>query len=339
MRGSLALRVAWLPVAWVAAAGLTALAQDTPTLAPGGNFDGPQTAGGLPTGWYRYGQAGSTHRETVVEGGRTGNCIRVEGAGSYAGVASAKVPLDPTARYAARAWARPAADTTGGAYLKVDFFDATGKYVGDSKVKPTVKTAGEAWQYLSLVVPGNLHAEATQIAVAVGVNQATVACFDDVELVRREGETNLLADGGFELVAGESPTGWGLSQPPGGTIRRVRRSVPVREGWSSMQLVGRAAWTSSDAGTSLPLDRAKRYTLTGWARARLGKARIKINYMKDGMWLGHTTSPDAAGNQWQQLTVIGEPDKFPEATRISAGANCSGPDVDALFDGFVLKAE
>lgn len=308
------------------------------SLVRGGDFE-MAGSGGVPAGWYRYGEAGSMHQAAVVEGGRSGNCVRVEGQGSYAGVASVKIPLDQSGLYAARAWSRPAQGAAGAAYLKVDYFDAAGKYLGESRVKPSVRPAGEAWQYLSLVTPGNLYPDATQIAVAVGVNRNTPACFDDVELLRREPEPNLLPDGGFEVVAGDTPSSWGLSQAQGGTVRRVRRSVPVKEGWSCLQLIGRSPWVSSDSGGSVPLDRNAKYTLTGWARARTGKARIKINYLKDGMWLGHITSPDAAGNQWEKLTVVGDAARYPEATRISAGANCSGPEVDAMFDHLVLTVE
>jgi len=322
----------------LAAACLSAVAQDNANLVRGGDFENP-AANGIPAGWYRYGQAGAPHRATLVDGGRTGKCVQVEGEGSYAGVASGRVPLDHSGAYAARAWARIPADAANTAYVKVDYFDSTGKYLGESRTKPSVRAAGDTWQYLSLVAPGNLYDEATQIAVAVGVNQPGRACFDDVELLRREPEENLLPDGGFEIVAGDAPSSWGLGQAQGGTVRKVRRSVPVKEGWSCLQLVGRAAWTSSDASGALPLDRSKKYTLTGWARARVGKARIKINYMKDGTWLGHITSPDAAGNQWEKLTVVGDSSRYPEANRISAGANASGPEVDALFDHFVLRAE
>jgi hypothetical protein len=295
----------------------------------------------LPPGWSRFGKADTAYSGTVQPGGRFGgNAVRVQCGQDYAGVNSTRVKLDPTRRYAARAWVKVEPNAKGSAWIKLDYTDSTGKWLGDSKSGVAVRPGPMEWQLASIVVPGDLYPGAAQISLAVGCGTETVAWFDDLELVAREPGPpgNLLADGGMEWVVGERQSKWGISQAPGGTVQRFRRSVPVREGWYSMQLVGKAQWVASDS-PPLPLDRTKKYTLTGWIRARVGRGTIKINYLKDGKYLAQTDSPPVTANTWTQVRVEAQLDKYPEATHLGVGCFSSGGDCDVLYDDLVFRAE
>ena len=88
----------------------------------------------------------------------------------------------------------------------------------------------------------------------------------------------------------------------------------------------------------VPLDRKKTYTLTGFARAKSGTAKIKIDYYQGDMFLGLTESDEVTTDKWQQLKVVAEPGKFPEATHILACAVACG-EFEASFDDFVMTAK
>lgn len=296
----------------------------------------------LPVGWYKFGKSETPFKVEVQEGRFETRGLYIEGTGEYAGSTTTRIPVDHTRRYAGRAWVKLDPSSKGTAGIKLDFFDQSGKYLSDGKVSVTVKAGPGDWRLLSFLSGVDPVPEAAQVAFAVTTNGPARAWFDDLELVERDPDQpgNLLPDGGLEWVAGDSQSRWGLVQAPKGTVEKIRRRVPVKEGWYSLQLAGKADWVSSDAGNfNVPLDRSKKYTLSGWVRARVGQAKIKINYLKDGKFLGQGTSPAAVGNQWQLLTVTAEPEKYPEANQLGVGLNATGGEVDALFDGLLFKAE
>jgi hypothetical protein len=291
----------------------------------------------LPKSWYRYGKPDQAWKAEIVDEGRySAKGLRLESTGDYSGATSNRIPVEPGKRYAGRVWVKVDPNTQGTAGVKLDYFDAAGKYLGE--VRSSMPKGADGWRLASVIAAGDQFPNTATIGLAMNVSGKGIAWFDDPELVVREAAPNLLADGGMEAVVGETQTKWGLAQAPGGTCRRIRRQVPVKDGWFSLQLVGKADWVSSDHSSYIALDPSKKYTLTGWIRARTGKARIKINYLKDGKYLGQQTSPDVTVNQWTQQTIVADLSRYPEATQLGVGCN-SGGEVDAIFDHFVLKAE
>jgi len=323
---------------------LTPLAAQAPpgNLVQNADLEGALPAGQtLPAGWSRFGKAETTYGGDVRPGGRFGgNALRVQCEREYAGVNSTRVRLDPTRRYGGRAWVRLEPGAKGSAWLKLDYTDSSGKWLGDSKSGISVKAETEAWQLVTFTAPGDLYPGAAMVSLAVGCGTESVAWFDDLELTAREPAApgNLLPDGGMEWVVGDRQSKWGLSQAAGGTIQRLRRSVPVKEGWYSMQLVGKADWAASDSG-SVPIDRAKKYVLTGWVRARVGRGTIKINYLRDGKYLAQTDSARVTANQWTEVRVEADLARYPEATHLSVGCFTSGGEADVLYDDLVFRAE
>jgi hypothetical protein len=295
---------------------------------------------GLPKDWYRFQRPVNAYKmEVLADEMGAGNVVRVQGEGDYGGVVANKLPLDPAKVYAARAWVRAEGASTARVFIKLDFFDEKGAYLKSSKSNISVKPGAPGWQVVSLVERGWDYPEAKQVAAVCGVNGQATAWFDNVELVLRDGrKEELLPDGGMETVAGESHLRWTIHQAKDGKAQRLRRQVPVKDGWYSIQLRGAAQWAITES-PHVNLEPGKKYTFSGWARARKGKAQIKIGYFGPDGYLGQTVSPDVTANEWQMRAVVAEPEKFPGATRISVAGVGNGPEIEVFFDAFSLIAE
>ncbi len=177
----------------------------------------------------------------------------------------------------------------------------------------------------------NLLPFAAILAFAVAVASA-----DDKPKADRAAK-NLLTNGNMEDVAGGKPAKWGAVAAEGGKIELAASTEQPKEGKRCMLLKGSAEWGVAYS-EKVPLDRKKTYTLTGFARAKSGTARIKIDYYQGNTFLGMTESDDVTADKWQQLKVTAEPDKFPDATHILACADVVG-EFEASFDDFVLTAK
>ena len=148
---------------------------------------------------------------------------------------------------------------------------------------------------------------------------------------------NLVNNGNMEEVAGGKPAKWGIAAAEGGKIDFASSTEQPKEGKRCMLLKGSAEWGVAYS-EKIPLDRKKTYVLTGFAWAKKGAARIKIDYYQGDKYLGMTESDDVNTDKWQQLKVTAEPDSFPEATHLLACAVVVG-DFEALFDDFVMTAK
>jgi Carbohydrate binding domain len=148
---------------------------------------------------------------------------------------------------------------------------------------------------------------------------------------------NLLDNGNMEDVVDGKPAKWVTYVADGGKIDLASSDDQAKEGKRCMLLKGNAEWGVASA-EKIPLDRKKTYTLTGFARAKRGTAKIKIDYFEGDKHLGMTESDEANANKWEQLKVVAEPDKFPEATHLIVCAVVSG-EFEASFDDFVLTAK
>jgi len=256
------------------AAFATAQQPETNLLADGG-FEGVAENTGQPRGWYFFRRPTTGYRASLVEDGRSGHAVRLEGEGEYGGVGSPRQMHDASRIYAARAWVKFAAPDSE-AFLKLDYQNEQGMWVASSREVRLRGGPGE-WQPLSLyeraweAPPGT-----ARVALVCGIRGKSDLLFDDAELVLRDGgaRDNLLADGSMEVTAGGEQSRWRMAQAPGGMIRKVRRSVPVRDGWFCVELAGKAQWavTETDAVEMQP---ARRYVLTGWVRARQGRGALK----------------------------------------------------------------
>jgi Carbohydrate binding domain len=148
---------------------------------------------------------------------------------------------------------------------------------------------------------------------------------------------NLIKNGNMEDVADGKPAKWVTYNADGGKIDLTSSDDMAKEGKRCMLLKGNAEWGVA-CTEKIPLDRKKTYTLTGFARTKRGAVKIKIDYIQGDNLLGSTESDESNANKWEQLKVIAEPDKFPDATHLIVCAVVNG-DFEASFDDFVLTAK
>ncbi len=176
----------------------------------------------------------------------------------------------------------------------------------------------------------------TLLCAAILVLAVAVAPADDKP--KADGAAkNLVTNGNMEAVADGKPAKWGTAVADGGKVDLTSSTGQPKEGKRCLLLKGNAEWAVAFS-EKVPLDRKKTYTLTGFARAKSGTARIKIDYYRGDTYLGMTESDDVTADKWQQLKVVADPDQFPEATHVLACAVAVG-EFEASFDDFVMTAK
>lgn len=329
-----------LALGWAGAGAQTAT---SPNLVMNPSLEGPvEPATGLPKDWYTFGKPAGSFQAKLDDSGRgEGKALRVQSDGDYGGVVTNLVPREPGKDYVVRGWIK-LDHPTGTALLKIDFFDDKRSYIVSSLNNPSIKGSVGEWQYVSFVVRSEeVPANCATLALACVAMKNSAAFYDDVELLVRDpaDPANLLKDGSLENASGDGLASWKVVQPKEGMVKMLRRTVPVKDGSFSMQLLGKAQWAVTETEL-IPIEAGKKYTLTAWARARKGKGNIRIGYVGPDGYMGQSTSANVETNQWTQLSVTTEFEKFPGATRINPGATIAGGgDVDLIFDSFVLKAE
>lgn len=82
------------------------------------------------------------------------------------------------------------------------------------------------------------------------------------------------------------------------------------------------------------------YIATVYISVTQGEAALKLNYLRDRKRLGDTTSVVANSQRggWQQLTVLSQRSRFPQATHLSVTAVCRG-EANVRFDEFSLTSQ
>src|SRR5262245_54334315 len=70
------------------------------------SFESASNSGQAPDGWSLWTDKETGYRCEASPGGREGNCLKVEGAGTRAVVFARGVPIDRSKRYALRGWAK-----------------------------------------------------------------------------------------------------------------------------------------------------------------------------------------------------------------------------------------
>lgn len=335
------------------AAGVFAVVAPASLLAqqPAGNpvenahLEAPLEKTGLPLGW-TVTQKGDPNafKATVGSPGRfSGKALYVEGVegltGEYCVVVTNRIPIVPGKTYTARCWTQLTGETSR-ATLKFDYFDADKKYLG-SGFAVSAKTGKPEWQLVSTTGSSAKFPGAKFIAAACSIHQKGRVGFDDLEVGVFDGpdaELNLLEDGGMECLSDQKPLKWNFGCEKSGTGELLRRVVPVKQGFYSLQLKGAAQWLNAGT-TRVPLDKAKTYTFTGFIRARAGNGKLQINYFKDNMYLGNHQSTMVTANEWTEVTMTADPSKYPDCTHIAAIGAAGGKESDVFFDDFKLTAK
>ncbi|MBT4819910.1 MAG: hypothetical protein HON70_29635, partial [Lentisphaerae bacterium] len=288
-------------------------------------FEGAVAEGGMAEGWYFFKEAESAYTATIVDGGRKpGKCLKISGDGEWAGAACARRPRDRTKRCMGAGWLRVKGEGT--ATVKFDYFDAEGAFLG-STFSSHVRDARD-WQICIVVSGAADYPAATQVSVAAVLNGSGTAWFDDFALIQRdplanEGATNLLVNGSIEAGAGSKPAEFFTSTNDGADVTMAWSRTKPHSGLRCLHIKGQADYAVF-AHKNVAFDRGKTYVASGWARIGGGRAALKIDFFKDGQWLGEGDPVVFEGEQWgrQELTV--DPTKYPEANRIGVGVVFNG---------------
>lgn len=316
------------------------LAQGTSkNLIKNGTLEDALSADGLPDGWSRFAQPEGGYKFGVVSGGRSGaKALQIEGAGDFGGVVSTRNNLDRGQRYAARGWMKVEGDANATATVKLDYYAADGKFLG-SAVAGFVTPAMKDWQIIAVTDRQSEYPEAKFVATVVALTGKGKALFDDLEMVSAAAPPpgNLLTNGSMESVVADKVAHYYVGTSEGGKVTARWSADNPKDGWYCLNLKGNSEWAVA-VHERVKFEKGKRYTLTGWARARNGTAQIKFDYFEGDKYLGMTGSDDVNSSEWQQRTVFAQPSEFPNATHISATAVGLG-EMDCYFDGLVLMAK
>lgn len=297
----------------------------------------------IPRGWSVGTDPPASYRVAIVDEAFSGmKSLRIEGDGRFGVAGTNLVEIDRNRRYTARAFVRAEGDGAG-VHLKLQYHDADGQYIDGSYPGHSIE-AEPGWEAITISDRLYMFPQARFVSVGVALTGKGKAWVDDLELVAREShpnETNLIQEAGASCNQSESSMPWFVTIVPGGRAALRWTTDKPKEGRYCLRLLGKAQWIST-ATSHLPYDRAKTYTLTGSVRVKSGRAKIGLGYFReqDGKrtHLGSTVAADVTANEWTDLKVIAEPDRYPTATHIVATAVGNG-EVDASFDGFVLTAK
>jgi hypothetical protein len=319
--------------------GIAAVAADNANIVKNASLEDPIGENGLPDGWFAFQQPANSYKFSVVEGGKTGKALQIEGAGEYGGVGIAKVPIEAGKQYAARGWVK--LDATGDTIciVKLDYFGANGEYLTSSYFDGNVRAGTKDWQRISVISRKADALNATSVGIAVAMNGKGKALFDDLELISRPAPPtpNLMRNGSFEDVAGPAPYGCSIFTSDGGKVTLQWSEREPKDGWYSLRMVGNAEWAVATEGR-VAVEAGKTYVLTGVARARKGLAHLKIDYFKDDEWIGQSVTDNTTEDAWKEMSVTSDLAAHPGATHIG-GAVAGLGDMDVQFDSLRLVSK
>ena len=153
---------------------------------------------------------------------------------------------------------------------------------------------------------------------------------------RAAAQTNMIANGGMETIAGSGISEWHLQKPADATAAIQSVESPVKSGKRALALRGQGLWMS--AGSSpIQINPANSYRASAWIRTKKGHARIQINYWAAEKWFGASDGLQRiTKDEWQHASVESDPKKFSGVTRLSVGIVSDGPDVEVYVDDVVL---
>ena len=149
---------------------------------------------------------------------------------------------------------------------------------------------------------------------------------------------NLVKNGGFEEAAEGKPAGWFIAIAEGGKAEAAVITDNVKEGKQAAKFTGDGEWAVL-VSPKVAVEKGKRYTLTGHARAAKGTGQLKFDYFdKAGEYLGSTYGAEVFANTWEKDTLTDELSDYPAATHLSAAGVGTGQ-FEVYFDDFTVTAK
>jgi len=303
------------------------------------DMEGAVNADGVPDGWFCFRDNEGDYTIAVGKGGRrSSKCLKVSGKGAYAGAASSRKALDRSKRYMAAAWIL--VEGKGQATVKFDYFNADGGYLGSTYSSHV--GSSEDWQICIVTQGAKDFPEAKSISVAAVLNGNGTASFDDFVLVLRdphasESEANLLANGSIEAGTGNSPAHFFTSTGEDAEFTMSWSMKQPRSGYRCLHVKGKGDYAVF-AHANVSFDPDRKYIAGAWGRVRSGKALLKVDYFRDGTWLGEGDSVRFTGDEWSYQRLPVAADKYEGANRVGVAVMLQG-DGDAWFDDLTLTVE
>ncbi|HTN03659.1 MAG TPA: hypothetical protein VL132_17335 [Planctomycetaceae bacterium] len=310
-----------------------------------GSFDGALSDNGLPAGWDVY-PVGSTQYDcyTVTDVSRSPpRGLRVASRVPWTRVIAAQLPVEAGTQQAGKAWVRSIPGSDCEWLLRIDYLNEAGVTIGSSptvSLRPPPGTGDAEWKLIA--VEGNSAAfpQAKRLIFVAQQKEGGVAVWDDFDFRQftASDETNLLNNGGFELLAGNEFPGWRLftTEPVDVRLSPIFRE-PLR-GWLSVRIVGEAK--SAVLSTNrLPIKSGTGYRLGGWHSAVAGTGQFKLVFWKEGMHIATVRSTKPARAEWSASDdVVAPAETVRDATHVTVEYEMSGK-FDVAVDALRLRAE
>jgi hypothetical protein len=308
--------------------------------APPEEVSSPPPVEAIPAEWTHFSEPEGAYRFGLEGRGRWGARIPyVEGAGRFGGLVATKVDLATGGRYAARGLLRLQDRDAAEATIKLDYFDDRSMWL--RSIEPgRLTTGGDSWRLVAVSEPPDRPARARYLAAVLTLQGNGKVWFDDLELIERDDEAtvgNLLSNGSMENIAGRCPTGWSIDSKSDGRISCEWSDERPFDGRFSLCLDGDAAW-SGVSSRPVAVERGKAYRLEASSRVERGRARLRVDCLREGAWLSSRASEQVDGPRWQQLGLRIGPEELAGATEVTIALTVSGP-ARACFDGVVIRAD
>jgi hypothetical protein len=148
---------------------------------------------------------------------------------------------------------------------------------------------------------------------------------------------NLVANPSFEEVDSR-PAHWSLGAvATGGKANLSVSDENPKSGKRCIRITGEAEWAAF-VSNKIPIEKGKRYILSGWVRVNKGTGYIKIDYFNKDEYLDMTMNDVSELAQWTRQVVESEGDKLARATHITATLVGAG-EFEVYFDDISVEAK
>jgi len=165
----------------------------------------------------------------------------------------------------------------------------------------------------------------------------TISAEENKEKNKQKKAVNLIANPSFEEVE-TKPAHWVLAAvAEGGKARLSASDDNPKAGKHCIRIQGEAEWATF-VSNRIPLEKGKKYVLTGWVRVKKGNGYIKIDYFDNDKYLDMTMAEPSDSSEWTKQQVETEAEKLEKATHLTATLVGTG-EFEVYFDELHLEAQ
>ncbi|SFJ41781.1 S1C family serine protease [Planctomicrobium piriforme] len=300
-----------------------------PNLLPDPSFEETNPAAALPPAWGLASAEPEGLDCRTAPWGHTGvRCLQLAHLSGKASVTTPQQPMLPNSRQAVKFWIRGGAFRPETTDFSIDYFDASGKLVGNIVRAFPMERYGaveKGWTISTALVSPEKFKTAVCYQASVSVTKGEIL-LDDFALLSLSSspEHNALWNGGFENTIGEVFYDWVLKLNDAWLVQPQGDSIPPKSGWNRVQIQsesGSAKLTSYVPGAT---NKTKTLRLTGWHQARVGTGKLKLILFREKEKLKEFIAPQNPGPEWTMAEMKVRPDELGEATHWGVEYEASG---------------